>query len=106
MPFIYTALYIIALVLYLFASDRTMEILDTLFYISPIAILCNIILSRILELCKWHKMACSLPLLPQVNILIDRYVYEFSVGAITIHIVMVISMAVLLLIAAYNVFLK
>lgn len=106
MPFIYAALYITALVLYLFASESTMLILDTLLYVSPIVICGNLVLSRILELCRWHKAACILPIWPQVNILIDRYIYEFSVQAEMAHLIMVILMSVLLLVSAYNVFFR
>lgn len=106
MPFAYAGLYIIALVMYLFASEETMTILDTLLYVSPVVVVGNLILSRILELCRWHKASCILPIVPQINIVIDRYIYEFSVYAEMAHLIMVITMSVLLLIAAYNVFLK
>ena len=106
LPFIYAALYIVALVLYLFASDNTMEILDTMLYVSPAVIFGNLVLSRILELCRWHKSACIIPILPQLNIIIDRYIYELSSFAITAHLILIIAMLVLLLIAAYNVFLR
>lgn len=106
MPFAYALLYICALVMYLFASDSVITILDTLLYVSPIVVVGNLIESKILELCNWHKTACILPLFPQINILIDRYFYEFSVNAVKAHLIMVIIMSVLLLIAAYNVFFK
>ena len=83
-----------------------MSLLDTLLYVSPIVIFGNLVQSRILELCRWHKAACVLPILPQLNIIIDRYIYEFTVYAILAHLIMVVTMSVLLLIAAYNVFLK
>ena len=105
-PFVYTLLYICALIFYLFASERVISLLDTLFYVSPIVVIGNLIESRILKLCKWHKTACILPALPQVNLFIDRYIYEFSIHAELAHITMTIIMAVLLLVAAYNVFFK
>lgn len=106
MPFLYASLYIAALVAYMFVSEPIMQMLDTLFYVSPVVIIGNLILSRILKLCSWHKVACVLPFFPQINIFIDSYIYEFSVRAELAHIIMVISMSVLLLVAAYNVFLK
>ena len=105
-PFAYTFLYIITLILYLFASDTVLTILDTLLYVSPIVVVCSLIQSRVLKLCRWHRTACILPAVPQINILTDRYIYEFSVRAELAHISIILLMSVLLLIAAYNVFLK
>lgn len=34
-PFAYTSIYIITLILYLFASEEVLTILDTLLYVSP-----------------------------------------------------------------------
>lgn len=105
-PFAYTFLYILTLILYLFASDSVLSVLDTLLYISPIVLVFSLIQSRVLKLCRWHKTACILPVVPQVNILLDRYIYEFSVRAELVHISVILLMSVLLLVAAFNVFLK
>lgn len=105
-PFVYALFYIIALVIYLFASEQIMYVLDAILYVSPIVVVMNLLESRILKLCRWHKMTCVLPLVPQVNIILDDYIYRFSVRAEIIHIAMVIAMSVLLLVAAYNVFLR
>lgn len=105
-PFVYALFYIIALVIYLFASEQIMYMLDAILYVSPIVVIMNLLESRILKLCRWHKTACVLPLIPQVNIIFDDYIYRFSVRVETVHIVMVIAMSVLLLVAAYNVFFR
>lgn len=103
-PFAYVALYVVALALYLFVPDDVMSTLDTMFYVSPTVVAINLVQSRILGLCAWHRAACLLPLAPQVNILIDRYVYEFSESAETAHLCLVLIMSILILISAYNVF--
>lgn len=105
-PFAYTLLYILTLILYLFASDSVLTILDTLLYVSPVVIVFNLIESRVLKLCRWHRTACVLPAFPQINLFVDKYIYEFSVRAEIAHISVIILMSVLLLVAAYNVFLK
>lgn len=105
-PFAYTFIYIITLILYLFASEEVLTILDTLLYVSPIIIICMIVESKVLKLCRWHKTACTLPAIPQINILIDRYIYEFSIRAEIIHLSIILLMSILLLVASYNVFLK
>lgn len=106
MPFIYTAFYILATVSYFFADETVLRILDTLFYVSPIVVAEFLVLSRILRLCKWHRRACVLPVLPQVTVILDYTVVEFSRFAAASAIATILLMAVLLLIAAYNVFLK
>lgn len=105
-PFAYTSIYIITLILYLFASEEVLTILDTFLYVSPIIIICMIVESKVLKLCRWHKTACTLPAIPQINIIIDRYIYEFSIRAEIIHLSIILLMSILLLIAAYNVFLE
>ena len=103
-PFIYSALYIAVFVAYNFASDSALDILDALFYISPIVILAHIAYSYILKLCRWHRIACSLPLIAQAVNLIDSYIYEFSQQEIIIIHIITILLIILYLIAVYKVF--
>jgi len=105
-PFAYTAIYVVVLAVYPFISENAMCSLDTLFYVSPCACAAFLVLSRSLKLCKWHRAACILPVTPQVSVLLDRTVVNFSNAAVKAHIFTTALMAVLLLIAAYNVFLK
>lgn len=106
MPFCYTFLYLVAMVFYLFSDDAVVNILDTLFYVSPVVVVQFLILSRSLRLCKWHKIACSLPIVPQIMVILDRTLLFFSERAAEVSVAAMILMSVLLLIAAYNVFLK
>lgn len=106
MPFIYSGLYIITLVFYNFASQNVQSILDTLFYVSPICIIAFLLLSRLLHLCIWHKTACIIPFVPQVVSAIDCYFFIFPVKAIYIFNGTLILMSSLLLVSAYNVFLR
>lgn len=105
-PFAYSAFYIITLALYLFCPEPVLMVLDTLFYVSPITVCIFLILSRILECCIWHKCACILPLLPQILVFIDRHIVELTEAESYISIITPIALAFLLLIAAYNVFIK
>lgn len=105
-PFVYSGLYIIAMVLYLFVSENARYVLDTLLYVSPIVVLGFLFLSIILELCKWHKTACSLPIFPQILVFIDQYVIDLTQIESYISIATPIVMGVLLLYAAYNIFMK
>ncbi len=105
-PFIYTGLYIIVLCTYLFASEAVLSVLDTLFYVSPVVVVAFLVESRILKLCRWHKTACVLPVLPQVEVLVDSCIYEFAKWEAHALIILIIVMSVLLLVAAYKVFLS
>lgn len=105
-PFAFSALYIITMFLYLFMPENVCGVLDTLFYVSPTTALGMLIFSRILKLCRWHKLACCLPVAPQIMVFIDFHIAELSRFGAVLSISLSVLMAILLLIAAYNVFLK
>ena len=91
---------------YLFVSDYVCTMLDTLFYVSPVTVVIFLCLSKTLKLCKWHRAACALPLVSQVPVLIDTYIYEFHEEVVYISLLTILTMSTLLLIAAYKVFFK
>ena len=106
MPFLYTVPYLITLVITSQASEELVQLFDTLFYVSPVTVCAFLVLSKLLRLCRWHKTACILPLLPQVVSFIDYYIIELTEIAAQVNIILFGSMALLLLVAAYNVFMK
>lgn len=106
MPFVYSGLYVLTMILYLFAPERVRYILDTLFYVSPIVVAGLLAQSKILELCRWHKAACVLPLIPQVAVLVDRLLIPLTAIEAYISITTPALLGILLLVAAYNVFFK
>ena len=106
MPFLYTVPYLITLIITSQASEELTKLFDTLFYVSPVTVCAFLVLSRLLRLCKWHRTACILPLLPQVVSFIDYYIIELTEIAAQVNIILFGSMAILLLVAAYNVFMK
>ncbi len=106
LPFAYTSLYIAALSLYLFADEGVLTALDTLFYVSPVVVLAFYWESRILELCKWHRAACLLPLIPLAEVLVDLFLWEFPIWVVYLHGFVIVLMSALLLVAAYKVFLS
>lgn len=103
-PFAYTFIYILVLFAYGNISDETASMLDTLFYISPIQIIGLLILSKVLHLCKWHRMACILPLFPQIVSFIDYYIIALTEIEAYVTNIITIIMSVLLLVSAYKVF--
>lgn len=106
MPFVYSFIYILCLVAYLFCSEPILVLLNTLSYVSPMVIIGFLIESKILKLCKWHKTACILPILPQILVFVDYYIIELTEIEAYIAIATPIALSILLLIAAYNVFVK
>lgn len=94
------------MLLYLAVPENVVMVLDTMFYVSPIMVVAFLILSKILRLCKWHKTACLVPVLPQVVSLVDYYIVEFPCSAAEMTVYMSLSLILLLLICAYNVFMK
>ena len=104
MPFFYTLLYLISMICYWSANDLILTIMDSLFYISPIVVVQFLVLSRALRLCIWHKVACTLPIVPQVAVLLDGTVITFSENSAKLSIVLMALMSAVLLFAAYKVF--
>lgn len=103
-PFVFAALYIIDFAAYSWLTESSQALCDTLFYISPIVIAANLIYSRILNLCRWHRMACVLPLFPQMVSFIDYYIIELSEIESLVTDSLTLMMTILLLISAYKVF--
>jgi len=81
-------------------------ILDTLFYVSPVTIVAFLLLSKLLHMCKWHKTACILPMVPQAVSITDYYIINLTIPEVWVANSLIIVMSALLLIAAYKVFFK
>lgn len=105
-PFLFTSVYIFVLSVYHFLPENVLNVLDTIFYISPMTIAGLFVMSKTLKLCAWHRRACALPILPQISVFIDYHITELSRVEAILGIAVPILMAILLLIAAWNVFLK
>lgn len=103
-PFIYSGILLVMLPLYFFASDTVLDLVDSIAYTSPTVMVIFLIESRILRLCKWHRAACLMPLIPQVPVFIDRYFWSFSYHLAAIVDAMVILTWILFLVAVYKVF--
>lgn len=106
LPFIYSAISIILLAVYNIVPEVVQMILDTLFYVSPVTIVAFLLLSKLLHMCKWHKTACFLPVVPQAVSLTDYYIINLTIPEVWVANSLVIVMSALLLIAAYKVFFK
>lgn len=105
-PFVISLLYILGITAQLLFSGDTSWLFSIILYTPPPIILIMLIFSRMLHLCKWHRMACALPLVPFCFTMIDAYLIELSDIAVWILNGLAIAMIIMLLMAAYNVFLK
>ena len=105
-PFVFASLFILDFALCSVASESVQEVFDRLFYTSPLVVATNLFHSRVLHLCKWHKTACLIPMLPQIVSFVDYYIIELTELEALITNLLTTTMVILLLVAAYNVFLK
>lgn len=105
-PFVFSLFYIVSFALYSVLPESAQTVCDTLFFISPLVVIAHLVYSRILHLCKWHKTACLIPIFPQAVSFVDYYVIELTEIEALVTNLLTVSMIVLLLVAAYNVFLK
>ena len=106
LPFIYSFFYIVILVAYPFISESTAVLLDSIFYISPIFMAGMLVLSKLLHLCRWHRMACIVPIISQAPVFVDDHIISLTRIEAIISNSTVVVMSVVLLIAAYKVFLS
>lgn len=103
-PFIYVFLYIASILTYWFCGECVISWVDMLFYMSPVAIIFMLILSRTLKLCKWHRLECVLPLMGFASLLVNDFVVEFGKYGQLANYIIVIATFILSLINAYFVF--
>ena len=106
MPFIYAIVYIFSMIGYLLFSDNVATFLDTMFYVSPIAILFSLRLSTVLKMCVWHKLECILPLIPTALVFVDEFIMQFTILYAYINVVIILFLCLASLINAYFVFIK
>ena len=106
LPFVYAVGYLVAMVGYLFCNEVLSTWLDYCLYVSPLTVLMNLCLHRLLELCKWHRLACLLPLIAFATVVVDSWVVEFGHYAVFINVGVIIILLLLSLLSAYFVFIK
>lgn len=102
-PFVYSLIVTIVFSLYNVLGDNVLDLLDEVFYISPLVIVIFLVYSRILHLCKWHRITCVIPLLPKAVYFVDSF-YELTQNEVLLANITSLSMAILLLVSAYKVF--
>lgn len=105
-PFVLALFYMLTILGYMYMPETIIYILDTLLYCSPTMVILLIILSKQLQLCFWHRLECSLPILCMVPGIIDVIVFPLSEAATYINAVTLSFLLLLSLVNAYFVFVK
>ena len=105
-PFIFAFVHLLCMIVYMFVNDCASTICDMLFYVSPLLVGYNLILSKLFHLCKWHKLECVLPLFPLIAVFVDELIYSLSAISLWLNWGLVSTMIILSLINAYFVFIK
>ena len=83
LPFVYLLVFAIVALAEPFLSDAAFGVVNNLFYVAPGIQAIVLGLSRLLRLCRWHKIACLLPMSSQAENYIDGYIFQFTQNEIT-----------------------
>lgn len=104
-PFIYTLLFIVVFAVAFFSTNTAMmDMIDYFCFVSPIVVVGHIAYSMALRFCVWHRLACALPILPQLVDLYDTYINPFTVEQIIVVKATIIVTICLYFIFAYGTF--
>ena len=104
-PFVYTLLFLVVFSLAFFSeNDALMTVVNYFCFVSPIVIVAHLVYSWMLRFCVWHKLACALPILPQLVDLYDTYINPFSVEQIIFIETTIIVTILLYFLFAYGTF--
>lgn len=84
LPFIYLGFYAAYIALDLVSSDLLVSILDYFITVTPAVSAVLLVISKALNLCKWHKIACVIPFSSDISTFIDSTILQFTQNEIVI----------------------
>lgn len=105
-PFLYIVLFIAIIPFETFGGMDIVIIFNLLFFESPLFVALLVLLSYCVKLCFWHRLQCILPLIPQLLVYCDQYIYEYGEALATINFIMLLLLFILSLVNAYFVFIR
>lgn len=105
-PFLYIALFIVCYSISMFCDFYVLENISSAIFISPLVIAFLIYLSYAVHLCKWHRLQCTLPLIPQAVVFCDYYICELGEALARVNFAILIFIFILSLVNAYFVFIR
>lgn len=106
MPFFFAFFYLTGIFSYILMPKAYIGYLDLAFYVSPMVIIYELILSKIFHLCKWHRLECVLPLSGLIPVIVDKFIIEVGAYGQLVNWIIVVAVFTISLINAYFVFLK
>jgi len=77
-PFAYLCFYAAYMLFGVFASEEALCVVDSLLTISPLTTGGMLVASHLFKLCRWHRIACLLPVSSQVEGYIDSFIITFT----------------------------
>ena len=83
-PFVYLFFYAIYMLISTFADDSLLYFLDSVLTVRFPVIIGMLVVSKLFELCIWHKIACLIPGSSQIENYIDNFIITFTQNEIII----------------------
>lgn len=77
-PFVYLAVYSLMAVSETQMTEELLCFRDSVMAVSPAVNVGFLFFNRLLELCRWHRIACLLPLSSTMEGYIDCYIFQFT----------------------------
>lgn len=82
-PFLYLCLFAIVGLTSYILPERLSCVIDCTMFVSPVVSAGTILLSGVLGMCRWHKVACLLPYSSRIVTFIDTNFFTFTQNEIT-----------------------
>ena len=77
-PFVYLLVYTFLTLTEWFIPEGVLCLFDSFLYASPVITAGMLFFSRLLSMCKWHRLACLLPTSSQATNFVDSYFFTFT----------------------------
>lgn len=101
-PFVYLLLYTLLSLTECFIPEKALCVFDTVLYASPVVTAGLLFFSRLLSMCKWHRLACLLPSSSQVTSFVDSHIFTFTQNEVMLINISIGIACVALLILIYR----
>lgn len=105
-PFLYAIVFIPCYAISMFNDFEVLLDVSAAIYLSPLLIAFLIYLSYAVKLCFWHRLQCTLPLIPQAVVYCDTYIYEYGEALAKVNFAIIVILFILSLVNAYFVFIR
>lgn len=101
-PFVYLLFYGVYMIFGSLVPDGYLGVADSIACTTPVTTTALLLASRLLKLCRWHKVACLIPSASQIEGCVDTFVFQFTEIEITLINVSIGIAAILFFISAYK----